>query len=560
MWGATDGGSEVGVTGADGDAGAGIRGRRLDWLIVAVLFVLSIAVRLGVVHSSGGFEVLNGYDDGVYFAATNGLLHGLVPYRDFVLLHPPGIMVLGAGPVAVGHALGMSDVHTLVLVRALFVCLGGLNTALMFLAGRHLSRPAGVVAASLYAVWTPVVREERTMLLEPFVILGILAALVLVPPISNRVLGGRRWRPVVAGAVGGVAVTTKLWVAVPLAVIACGLLVVGRWRTALGYCASVAVTALAVAGPFLMMAPSQMWNMVVVAQAGRPSLGDGRLIRLGEMSNLLAWPLSALVRTAGPPMEPVTPLTSGSDQAAFFGTDRAHLVVAATVLLVLVLCVLVARRLSPARIWVALLVVQSVLLLATPAFFGGYPSFVAPAGLLVVGAGAHLVWASPRVSRSRVSRGLVVAGLAVGVVAMGWGAVMTDRGRPISNRVTRILASARCVAADSPTTLVLTNRLSANLANGCQPVFDFTGTVYTLAYGKDRPRGPSGLRKESAEFQQWALDYFAGSDYVVLRRRVSGLTEETMAVLQERPLVRSGFPRVYGPVAGGSAGAGSGHD
>ena len=189
--------SAHGGAGHGGAAAEGARPRVGDAWIVVTLFLAAVAVRLGVIGSSGGLHTLNGYDDGVYFSATTSLLHGLVPYRDFVLLHPPGILVLAAGPMAALYGAGLSDSDTLAAMRLVFVGLGGLNTVLVFFAGRHLSRAAGVVAASLYAVWGPVIREERTMLLETIVILGTLVALALVPPLSNRDVSGR-WRPVLA--------------------------------------------------------------------------------------------------------------------------------------------------------------------------------------------------------------------------------------------------------------------------------------------------------------------------------------------------------------------------
>ena len=41
----------------------------------------------------------NGYDDGVHYAAAASLIHGRLPYRDFLFLQPPA-MVLAASPFA----------------------------------------------------------------------------------------------------------------------------------------------------------------------------------------------------------------------------------------------------------------------------------------------------------------------------------------------------------------------------------------------------------------------------------------------------------------------------
>lgn len=549
--------SAHGGAGHGGAAAAGARPRVGDAWIVVTLFLAAVAVRLGVIGSSGGLHTLNGYDDGVYFSATTSLLHGLVPYRDFVLLHPPGILVLAAGPMAALYGAGLSDSDTLAAMRLVFVGLGGLNTVLVFFAGRHLSRAAGVVAASLYAVWGPVIREERTMLLETIVILGTLVALALVPPLSNRDVSGR-WRPVLAGVVGGLAIATKLWAVVPLGLIILGLLVVRRWRRALVLAVTTAATAVAVLAPFLVLAPSQLWNMVVAAQVGRPGRAGGSWPRVAEMINLPSWPFSALVD----PTVPTAPVNPNVVEGIVLASARGPWVTAAVVAVGLVVSVLVAVRLPVTRMWVALLAVQSVVLLSTPVFFSGYASFVAPALVLVAGALGHLVWNASWVRGSEDhpgaarpgNRRALVAGLAACTWAvLAWGAVLTDRGSPIRPPLAPVLAEATCVASDSPAAIVLADRLTPNLDNGCPAVVDFSGVVYTFPWTGDGLIGPTALREQSPQFQQFARDYFGSADHVILRRRArTGLDEESLRQLRERPLIRKAYPQVYGP-AGSSA-------
>jgi hypothetical protein len=58
-------------------------------LIGAVAYV----ARLVPVVRGAGLRGMNSYDGAVYYAAAAGLAHGLLPYRDFLFLHPPGIVV-----------------------------------------------------------------------------------------------------------------------------------------------------------------------------------------------------------------------------------------------------------------------------------------------------------------------------------------------------------------------------------------------------------------------------------------------------------------------------------
>ena len=58
-------------------------------LIGAVAYV----ARLVPVVRGAGLRGMNSYDGAVYYAAAAGLAHRLLPYRDFLFLHPPGIVV-----------------------------------------------------------------------------------------------------------------------------------------------------------------------------------------------------------------------------------------------------------------------------------------------------------------------------------------------------------------------------------------------------------------------------------------------------------------------------------
>jgi hypothetical protein len=53
-------------------------------------YALSIPFVLTGVHGYAGV----GYDDGVYMGVAVLFVHGTIPYRDYVLVQPPGIVVL----------------------------------------------------------------------------------------------------------------------------------------------------------------------------------------------------------------------------------------------------------------------------------------------------------------------------------------------------------------------------------------------------------------------------------------------------------------------------------
>ena len=62
--------------------------------VVAVVAVVAFTARVGVVLRGEGFHALAGYDQGVYYAAADAFVHGRLPYVGFLLLHPPGIVLL----------------------------------------------------------------------------------------------------------------------------------------------------------------------------------------------------------------------------------------------------------------------------------------------------------------------------------------------------------------------------------------------------------------------------------------------------------------------------------
>jgi alpha-1,2-mannosyltransferase len=64
------------------------------WFLAIAIAATAFLFRLVPVLRGGGLYGLGNYDDGVYYAAGTGIAHGLLPYRDFLLLHPPGVPLL----------------------------------------------------------------------------------------------------------------------------------------------------------------------------------------------------------------------------------------------------------------------------------------------------------------------------------------------------------------------------------------------------------------------------------------------------------------------------------
>ena len=62
--------------------------------VIAVASVLALGLRLYQLSRPGFLLSVTEYDDGPYFGSAVRLVNGSIPYRDFLLVQPPGITLL----------------------------------------------------------------------------------------------------------------------------------------------------------------------------------------------------------------------------------------------------------------------------------------------------------------------------------------------------------------------------------------------------------------------------------------------------------------------------------
>src|SRR6516165_2940559 len=72
---------------------------RAYWLsapgkVMLLATALAVVIRLFTLTRPGYLTGITEYDDGVYLGAALRLTQGVLPYRDFALIQPPGILVL----------------------------------------------------------------------------------------------------------------------------------------------------------------------------------------------------------------------------------------------------------------------------------------------------------------------------------------------------------------------------------------------------------------------------------------------------------------------------------
>ena len=488
--------------------------RSRDFWILIGIGLVAFVMRFLAVRASGGLHALLGYDEGVYFGGATAMVDGLMPYRDFVLVHPPGLLLL-LSPFAKIGAL-TSDSTGWALARLFIMLLGSVNAVLVYVVARRVSLTAAIVAGGLYALWTPAIHVERTTMLESVVLLALLVALVALPKPRVGIVSA-----VVAGTFLGLGTSVKLWGLVPLVVIIAWLLISRAWRTSAIVSASAAAVLVAAVAPFAAIAPQRMWDLIILGQLQRGGGGTGRAGRVVRMFNV---DISAIT--------------------------HHHVLGAVATVVVLAITgfaiVLAWRGAVQARLWVVLLLVQGTVLMVVPVYFDGYSSFVAPALLLILGTATSiaLAYAADASRTPRLILRAAVLALVIGASLMGiyrsaiHGAVNPTSPSAIAAAAV-IVAPKHCVAADSPGLLLLTNTLSRNISRGCNVLIDVDGTIYGIAHGRNPQRLDSIPRRlASAEYQQILNDYFLQADATIIHRLGSdGLTVESLAALHQRPLI-----------------------
>ena len=389
------------------------------------------------------------FDEGVYLQAVGLFAEGRLPYDDFVLVHPPGALLLGWPLAVLAHpALGWDGVLT--LGRCTGVLVGVANVFLVAaVTSRWRGRAAGLVAAALYASFVPAVAVESHYLLEPFVNLFVLsgALLWLGPrePSTTRAVG--------AGAVFGLATLVKLTGGLALvAVLASGW----SWRLRCIACGAAALLWFGVTLPFgLVAGGGRLFDLLIRVQLTRPG-GD---VAGGSIDGIVAR-LGATMRFGllGPESAPVT-----------------LRVAAAGVVVVIVGCSLLAGG-RQGRFWGAWVAASWLLILRSPDFYEQYPVPLG-SGIAVLG-GATAAAVTQRL-RGSTRRGVAAAVATVSALGLMTAVAHAYRGRSTSPVDVKALVAEKvppgeCLFSTKPALALAAGRL-------LQP--DRSGTVLVDPFG-----------------------------------------------------------------------------
>jgi Glycosyltransferase family 87 len=504
-------------------------------VVIVAATVVGLGLRLYQLSRPGYLLGVTEYDDGPDFGSAIRLVHGHLPYRDFIMVQPPGITLL-MSPVAL-LTKGLSTADGMAVARIVTAIAGGASVALAGLLVRHRGLLATTVACGILAVYPSSIQSAHTVLLEPWLVLFCLAGAVAVFD-GDRLTGSAR-RLAWGGAAFGFAGAVKVWAVIPVVVILA--LAARRPRRAAIYLGGVAAGFLIPVLPFFIAAPRTFYDSVVVAQ----------LVRVDKVRAPLAFRLHEM-----------TGLTDVSSLGPV-----ALIIISVALIAAVAACSVLASRITrrppPALEWFALgtsgLVVAAFLWPTD--FYYHYAGFLAPFLALAIALPvSRLVTAArspgtrPAGPRSLTRPAVAVAGVAViimGVVQCG--AEATSRP-PLSPRTAgvpqidvaaarRIIPPGACVLADQVSNAIAADRFISQVP-GCSLMVDGVGTDYSLSAGRN---AATGAGNSPAVRAAW-LAALGPAQYVWL----SPLARKRIPLAA--PQVASYFYRHFVPVPGGTVG------
>jgi len=465
---------------------------RRPGVIIAVAALLGLGLRVFQLTRPGYLTGFTQYDDGVYIGNALRLVSGVIPYRDFAMVQPPGSMLLMV-PAALGGKV-FGSAWALAASRVLTV---GADTANVVLAGllvRHRGPLAAGVASGGYAVCPAALNASQSLFLEPWLNLFCLLGAVLLFDgdhlAGHRAVAGEHGsRPAFwAGVCFGFAAAVKIWAAIPALVAWLLCLRARRDRVpfAGGFAVGLAVPCL----PFLALAPSGFGRTVFVSELVQATHGRvGATPRLADITGVIG--LSSV----------------GVDPTIWAGATAAGVL-----LLLVVIAWLRARRVgsrATALDWFALICTFVVvgMLFSPSEWYVHYAAFAGPFLVVLVGlsAGRLLAARHPPVKKPRpwvrVCAGVVVALLIAAMgAADGYSVTTLYPARDLS-AASALIPPGACVLTDTAAATVVIGRFSAS-SPGCPAIVDTVGTLITTTHGKDFVAGPGVLQADTQVWQQ----------------------------------------------------------
>jgi len=497
--------------GSQGGAPAPQQGHRPAWLtpvnlVIIITTLVALALRLYYQYTRPGFLLgVTEYDDGPYFGSAVRLVHGSLPYRDFVLVQPPGITLLMSPVGLLTYWIGTG--WGLAIGRILTLLAGTAGVTLAGLLVRHRGPLAVLLTCGIMAVYSDSVAAAHTVLVEPWLVLFCLAGAVTVFD-GDRITASTR-RIAWGGVLFGFAGAVEAWAIVPVLVLAA--LCLPHIKRAAVFAGGVAAGFVIPVLPFAVAGPGQFYRSLITAQVGyrAHAVRVGVLLRLRNMVGLpysLGWSKSLLLLVV--------------------------LVIVVFVIVTQAAAIVVTRQPQPTLDWFA--TVSGVLIVAMflwpPQFHYHFCAFLAPFMALTLAlplcrllggpqpdGSLAITW--PKTSGPKAARqaGLAIAGVAAAALAVA--AVSQARFEsavprvigPIPAMIDRLVPPGACVLTDQVSVTLAVNRF-VSTDPSCPKLVDGLGATLALSDGLKPETGAANVPRVNAAWNQM----FSHAQYVIL--------------------------------------------
>ncbi len=457
-------------------------GRRLRLSATGAVILGAVVVALGLrifqLTRPGYLLGVTEYDDGPYFGSAVRLLSGSLPYRDFVLVQPPGITLLMLPAALLGKVSGTAA--AMAAGRILTALASTAGVALVGLLVRHRGVLATLLACGILACYPNSVAAAHTVLVEPWLVLFCLIGAVAIFDRDQFTASRRRllWGGVAFGFAGAV----ELWAIMPVLAVfglclaaaapAAGLM--PRIRRAALFTAGTAAGFLVPVVPFAALGLKGFYQSLIVAQVGKRAhpVRVPQWVRFRTMLSLPGVHLPVLGEVAA---------------------------VAGFVVVALVVTWLLTRGLPGTLEWFALLssVLVTLMFMWPDQFHYHFVAFLGPfLGMAIGMAGGRLADAvlGTRLLRQETWLRWFVPGVA-GLALVGCTALvaraetgkasyvqMTPGATAAVQQMQRIVPAGACVLTDQESYLIIANRATSSVP-GCSQMIDTLGTDLALSGG-----------------------------------------------------------------------------
>ncbi len=483
---------------------------------IVVATAVGLFLRLWQFGRPGSLSGIVEYDDGPYVGGAVLLTHGILPYRDYIFVQPPGITVI-LSPLALLARIGLISVPAVMSTgRVITALVSAAGIPLVGLLIRHRGVAAVTIACGLLAVYTDSIFAAHTVLLEPWLTLFCLVGALFVFDRDRLTADPKRlaWGGVIFGCGGAV----EGWAIVPVLVIV--MLCLPRLRQARRFVGGVAAGFLVPVLPFVLASPRGFYAGVITAQiGGRPNaIRVSPLYRFKQMTGLdFVHPWSGYV------------------------TVLIALVLAGTVIITMIIATLVSGRMPPPLDWFAVVTAAGVVImfLSPSQFLYHFMGFLGPFLAMSLGLSlarcATVIHEVLPVGRLNWPGGVLTAVMAP---VIGVFAVLQTNALPnfsawpvVSPTFERMIPAGACVLSDTSPALIMTSRL-VSTKPGCLTLLDSMGADLELSHGLKPDTG--AWRVPAVEEMWWRA--FRNAQYVLLR-----VNAATSPRVPWTPLLRSYF-------------------